>query len=329
MAVEKHTFDRDFEAINLLFEEYAKTVGYENVKDFKSAIKTKLTNKVWEMLYKNPKNKYDMEHNAADFVKALNDCLSACMKKVQNGSFCGSFSQYIYDTIPKMIKKNPDAKRPARTKSECEKIKKVQYWYEDYQKRGKLTHNQIIKKISILMGLSENIVDNYVKSKIINSTSDALYKESYGEESNSTIVDLAIGSLSDTDNPENKSELLNNLNEVLDSLNKQWLLISDDIERKCLSDLLTEYLLRSYKTSYQRDNSIFASSQVFVDFDLEKSCDKYVFLNRNMIVKVISSDDKSLPGQWDIGKMYYPDIKKDAVNHKIKRFIAKAVEKLK
>ena len=87
--------------------------------------------------------------------------------------------------------------------------------------------------------------------------------------------------------------------------------------------------MRSYKTSYQRDNSIFASSQVFVDFDLEKSCDKYAFLNRNMIVKVISSDDKSLPGQWDIGKMYYPDIKKDAVNHKIKRFIAKAVEKLK
>lgn len=48
-----------------------------------------------------------------------------------------------------------------------------------------------------------------------------------------------------------------------------------------------------------------------------------------MIFKVISSDDKSLPGQWDIGKMYYPDIKKDAVNHKVKRFIAKAIEKLK
>lgn len=329
MAGEKHTFDRDFEAINFLFEEYAKSIKYENVKDFKSATKTKLTNKVWEMLYKNPKNKYDMEHNAADFVKALNNCLSACMKKIQNGTFCGSFSQYIYDTIPKMIKRDPDAKSSARTKSEYDKIKKIQYWYEDYQKRGKLTHIQIIKKISILMGLSENDVDNYVKSRIINSTSDALYKETYGEESNSTIVDLAVGSLSETDNPEKEFELLSNLNEVLESLNKQWLLISDDVERKCLSDLLTEFLLRSYKTSYRRDCSIFGSSQVFVDFDLERSCEKYSFLNKNMIFKVISSDDKSLPGQWDIGKMYYPDIKKDAVNHKVKRFIAKAIEKLK
>lgn len=329
MAENNYSFDKDFAAINSLFEDYAKSVDFVNVKDFKSATKTKLTECVWNMLYKNPKNRYDMEHNAADFVIALNSCLNACLKKMEAGSFLGTFSQYIYNTIPSMIKNDPDAKKPARTDAEINKIKKVHFWYEDFQKRGTLTHAQIIKKISILMGLSESLVDNYVKSNLYNTSSDALYGKEDGEESDNTSIDLELGVQNDSDNPESEYDLLTRLEDSLESLNTNWLIISDEVEKKCLSDLLTEFILRSYKTSFQRDDSVHGLSQISVDFDIAASCDKYEFLNRRMVEIVLSSEDKSLPGQLEIGRMYYPDIKKDTVNHKVKRFIAKAVENLK
>ena len=41
-----HSFDDDFNKINILFNDYAKSVNYENVDDFKSAKKTQLTNQV-------------------------------------------------------------------------------------------------------------------------------------------------------------------------------------------------------------------------------------------------------------------------------------------
>ena len=69
------------------------------------------------------------------------------------------------------------SKSSARTKSEYDKIKKIQYWYEDYQKRGKLTHIQIIKKISILMGLSENDVDNLLCYCLIHSGASSIASE--------------------------------------------------------------------------------------------------------------------------------------------------------
>jgi hypothetical protein len=47
-----------------------------------------------------------------------------------------------------------------------------------------------------------------------------------------------------------------------------------------------------------------------------------------MVNMIISEDNKILPSQWDIGKKYYTDIKKDALNHELRQFLNKALEKL-
>ena len=336
-----HSFDDDFNKINILFNDYAKSVNYENVDDFKSAKKTQLTNQVWKTLYKVPKNRKLMEENAADFVDALNDCIKACLNKIQTGIMNGSFSQYIYNTIPGRLssaahKEQSKNERIVYSKEKTQKIRDVAYWYEYLEKCGTTDHNKIIKKIAILKNMSETDVEKYYKLNKRNKTS--IYQHNSASESSYDVLSSEAGKKDDISTPENDYVNLEQITSVFAALDNNWKNLkpkkTEDentfTNRKTmLSELLTVYILKEYQVSFERKANLASVAVNIIDFDISEAFNKYSFLNKPLVENFIKSEDRKLPTQNEIAAKYFSEMKKDAVTHMRDRFIEKAVEKLK
>lgn len=336
-----HSFDDDFNKINILFNDYAKSVNYENVDDFKSAKKTQLTNQVWKTLYKVPKNRKLMEENAADFVDALNDCIKACLNKIQTGIMNGSFSQYIYNTIPGRLssaahKEQSKNERIVYSKEKTQKIRDVAYWYEYLEKCGTTDHNKIIIKIAILKNMSETDVEKYYK---LNTNSKTSINQQYGDsEEDYDVLSSEAGKKDDISTPENDYVNLEQITSVFAALDNNWKNLkpkkTEDentfTNRKTmLSELLTVYILKEYQVSFERKANLASVTVNKIDFDISEACNKYSFLNKPLVENFIKSEDRKLPTQNEIAAKYFSEMKKDAVTHMRDRFIEKAVEKLK
>lgn len=336
-----HSFDDDFNKINILFNDYAKSVNYKNIDDFKSAKKTQLTNQVWKTLYKVPKNRKLMEENAADFVDALNDCIKACLNKIQTRNMDGSFSQYIYNTIPGRLssaahKEQSKNERIVYSEEKTQKIRDVAYWYEYLEKCGTTDHNKIIKKIAILKNMSETDVEKYYK---LNTNSKTSINQQYGDsEEDYDVLSSEAGKKDNISTPENDYITYEQLTSVFDALNNNWKFLKkkkteDDNtflkKKEMISELLTVYILKEYQVSYERKANLASVATNKVDFDISIACNKYSFLNKSLVENFIKSEDRKLPTQNEIAAKYFPEMKKDAISHMINRFIEKAKTNIK
>lgn len=335
------SFDDDFNKINILFNDYAKSVNYENVVDFKSAKKTQLTNQVWKTLYKVPKNRKLMAENAADFVDALNDCIKACLNKLKDGKMDGSFSKYIYNTIPGRLtsasnKEQSKNEHIVYSKEKTQKIRDVAYWYEYLEKCGTTEHNKIIKKIAMLKNMSEADVEKYYQ---LNKNGKISINQNYGDsEEDYNVLSAEAGKQNNISTPENDYVTLEQMTSLFESLDKNWKALkqrsteseNDFFNRKAmLSELLTVHILKEYQVSYEKRSDLVSFATGKVDFDISEACEKYEFFNSALVEEFIKSEKRKLPTQIEIGKKYSSDLKKEGLTRMRDRFIEKAVEKLK
>lgn len=336
-----HSLDDDFNKINILFNDYAKSVNYENVADFKSAKKTQLTNQVWKTLYKIPKNRKLMAENAADFVDALNDCIKACLNKLKKREMKGSFSKYIYNTISGRLASAANEEQSKNehiiySKEKAQKIRDVAYWYEYLEKCGTTDHNKLIKKIAILKNMSESDVEKYYQ---LQKNGKISINQQYGDsEEEYDFLSAEAGKQNDISTPENDYVTLEQVTSLFDALDKNWKTLkqkatesnNDFLNRKAmLSELLTVHILKEYQVSYEKRSDLVSFATGKVDFDISEACEKYEFFNTALVEEFIRSEKRKLPTQIEIGEKYYSDLKKDGLTRMRDRFIEKAVEKLR
>lgn len=341
MVNTNHSFDDDFNEINILFNDYAKSVNYENVGDFKSTKKTQLTNKVWKTLYKNPKNRELMRENAADFVDALNDCIRACLNKLKNEKMDGSFSQYIHNTIPKRLKSASNKEQSKNeyiiySKEKTQKMRDITDLYENIKKCGTTEHKEIIKKIAILKNMSEADVEEYYQ---LNQSNKVSINQQYDDsEEEYDVLSIEAGKQKNIYTPENNYIILEQVTSVFDALDKNWKALkqkstesnNDFLNRKAMiSELLTVHILKEYQISFEKRSDLVSYATGKVDFDISEASENYEFFNTTIVEEFIKSEKRKLPTQIEIGEKYSSNLKKDGLTRMRDRFIEKAVEKLK